>query len=88
MIKVKHLKLNSDVANVVEDSRIERKIKYKYPGLKNSFVRAYKELMDKDFFGVKDSDLNKLNLLDRINLHCKGGAGLRIQFNDIERELV
>ena len=88
MLKVKKLKLNSDVANVVEDSRIERKIKYKYPGLKNSFVRAYKELFEKDFFGVKDSDLNKLNLLDRINLHCKGGAGLRIQFNDIERGLV
>ena len=43
MIKAKDLKLNSDVTNVVEDSRIERKIKYKYPGLKNSFVRAYKE---------------------------------------------
>jgi len=88
MLKVKELKLNSDVANVVEDSRIERKIKYKYPGLKNSFVKAYKELMDKDFFGVKDSDLNKLNFLDRINLHCKGGAALRIQFNDIERGLL
>ena len=47
MLKVRKLKLNSDVANVVEDSRIERKIKYKYPGLKNSFVRAYKELFEK-----------------------------------------
>ncbi len=88
MLKVRNLKLNSDVANVVEDSRIERKIKYKYPGLKNSFVKAYQELMDKDFFGVKGSDLDKLNFLDRINLHCKGGAALRIQFNDIERGLV
>lgn len=88
MIKAKDLKLNSDVTNVVEDSRIERKIKYKYPGLKNSFVKAYKELMDKDFFGVKDSNINKLNFLDRINLHCKGGAALRIQFNDVERGLL
>lgn len=88
MVKARELKLNGDVTNVVEDSRIERKIKYKYPGLKNSFVKAYKELMDKDFFGVKDSDINKLNFLDRINLHCKGGAALRIQFNDVERGLL
>ena len=88
MTKAKEIKLNSDVTNVVEDSRIERKIKYKYPGLKNSFVKAYKELFEKDFFGVKDSNLNKLNFLDRINLHCKGGAGLRIQFDDVERGLL
>jgi hypothetical protein len=84
MLKVRELKINKDVANVVEDSRIERKIKYKYPGLKNSFAKAYKELMEKDFFGVKGTDINKMNFLDRINLHCKGGAALRIQFNDEE----
>lgn len=84
MLKIRELKINRDVVNVVEDSRIERKIKYKYPGLKNSFAKAYKELMDKDFFGVKGTDINKMNFLDRINLHCKGGAALRIQFNDEE----
>lgn len=88
MMKAKAEKVNRDVANVVEDSRIERKIKYKYPGLKNSFVKAYAELMDKDFFGVKGTDINKMNFLDRINLHCKGGAALRIQFNEVERELL
>jgi hypothetical protein len=88
MLKAKELKINRDVANVVEDSRIERKIKYKYPGLKNSFVKAYGELMDKDFFGIKGTDINKMNFIDRINLHCKGGAALRIQFNDEERGLL
>ena len=88
MLKAKEQKVNRDVANVVEDSRIERKIKYKYPGLKNSFVKAYGELMDKDFFGVKGTDINKMNFIDRINLHCKGGAALRIQFNDEERGLL
>jgi hypothetical protein len=29
-----------------------------------------------------------MNFLDRINLHCKGGAALRIQFNDEERGLL
>jgi hypothetical protein len=88
MLKAKELKINGDVANVVEDSRIERKIKYKYPGLKNSFVKAYGELMDRDFFGIKGTDINKMNFIDRINLHCKGGAALRIQFNDEERGLL
>ena len=88
MLKAKEENVIRDVANVVEDSRIERKIKYKYPGLKNSFVKAYGELMDKDFFGIKGTDINKMNFLDRINLHCKGGAALRIQFNDEERGLL
>jgi hypothetical protein len=88
MIKAREEKVISDVTNVVEDSRIERKIKYKYPGLKNSFVKAYSELMDRDFFGIKGTDINKMNFLDRINLHCKGGAALRIQFNDEERSLL
>ena len=88
MLKAKEENVIRDVANVVEDSRIERKIKYKYPGLKNSFVKAYGELMDRDFFGIKGTDINKMNFLDRINLHCKGGAALRIQFNDEERGLL
>lgn len=88
MLKVRELKINTDVVNVVEDSRIERKIKYKYPGLKNSFVTAYSELMDRDFFGVRGKDINKFNFLDRINLHCKGGAMLTIKFNEKERELL
>jgi len=88
MLKAKEENVIRDVTNVVEDSRIERKIKYKYPGLKNSFVKAYGELMTRDFFGIKGTDINKMNFLDRINLHCKGGAALRIQFNDEERNLL
>jgi len=88
MLKARKENVIRDVTNVVEDSRIERKIKHKYPGLKNSFVKAYGELMDRDFFGIKGTDINKMNFLDRINLHCKGGAALRIQFNDEERGLL
>jgi len=88
MLKARDEKVIRDVSNVVEDSRIERKIKYKYPGLKNSFVKAYGELMSRDFFGIKGTDINKMNFLDRINLHCKGGAALRIEFNDEERGLL
>jgi hypothetical protein len=88
MMKARDAKVNMSVLNVVEDSRIERKIKNRYPGLRNSFVRAYTELIEKDFFETKGKDCNALNFIDRINLHCKGGAGMRIQFNEEERELL
>ena len=57
--------------NVVEDARIEKKVKRKYPGLKTSFVKAYNELMDRDFFGIKDRDVNGLPFVDRLNLYTK-----------------
>jgi hypothetical protein len=88
IMKARELKVHMGVANVVEDSRIERKIKYKYPGLKNSFTKAYQELLAKDFFGINGTNINKMNFIDRINLHCKAGAGLRIEFNDDERNLL
>lgn len=86
--KAMALEIPTPILNLVEDSRIERKIKNKYPGLRKSFVQAYSELVDRDFFGTKDVDLNELNFIDRTNMHCKGGAGLNIKFNDIEKQLV
>lgn len=76
------------VANMVEDARIERKIKNKYPGIRSSFVRGYKELLEKDFFGTKGADLNDMNILDRLNLFFKGGPTQGIVFNTQERILV
>jgi hypothetical protein len=86
--KSKEEKVNMSVLNIVEDSRIERKIKYKYPGLKNSFVKAYQELLERNFFETAGKDLNEYNFIDRVNLHCKGGALLTIKFNETERELL
>jgi hypothetical protein len=76
------------ILNVVEDSRIERKIKNKFPGLRNSFVKGYKELVNRDFFGTAGTNLNMLNLIDRINLFCKGGPAQGIKFTDIEKALL
>lgn len=81
-------KVNKSILNVCEDVRIEKKIKRKFPGLKLSFVRGYNELMDMDFFGVKGTDLNDLNFIDRVNLHTKGGASQGIEFNEKETELL
>ena len=74
--------------NVVEDARIERKIKDKYPGGRKSFTDGYLDLIQKDFFGLKGIDPNSLNLIDRINLYFKGGTVHDIQFSDEEMEFV
>ena len=54
--------------NVIEDVRIEKAIKNKYAGLRRSFYIAYNELMERDFFGIKDRNLQSLSLIDKINL--------------------
>ena len=77
------------VLNIVEDARIEKLIKRKYPGIAKSFVEGYKILFERDFFGIKKlKDYSKLNLADRINLYAKCGAFLIVPFNDEERELM
>ena len=88
LLKARNEKIPQAITNVVEDSRIERKVKSKYPGLRSSFVKAYKELLEKDFFGTQGVDLNTLPFLDRMNLFCKGGPTQGIQFNDTEKNLV
>ena len=88
MIRGKEEKVPMSILNVVEDSRIERKIKNKFPGIRLSFVKAYQELIQKDFFGTKDIDLNGLNFIDRVNLYCKGGAAQGIQFTVDEQYLL
>lgn len=74
--------------NVVEDARIEKKIKRRYPGLKRSFLQGYAELLDRDFFGIRNTDVNTLPFIDRLNLYTKGGVTLGISFSSEEIGLV
>jgi hypothetical protein len=72
--------------NVLEDARIERKIKDKFPGIRRNFFAGYQELFENNFFGVKGYDLNKLRLIDRINLHYKVGSFLNAPFSADENQ--
>ena len=74
--------------SVLEDARIERKIKDKFPGIRKNFFAGYQELFDKDFFGVKDRDTSKLRFIDRINLHYKVGPFLNVQFSNDEKKIL
>ena len=75
--------------NVVEDIRIERKIKNEYPGLRRSFANAYKKLVDLNFFGENLQDrINDLDFIDRLNVEAKVGAHVLIDFTDDEKALI
>lgn len=71
----------STFLNVVEDARVERRMKDRYPGLRKPMAIAYRQFTERDFFGIKGQDVNALMLIDRINLHFKLGAIAGIKFN-------
>ena len=74
--------------NVIEDARIERKIKTKFPGSRKDFIDGYDWLHQQDFFNVKNDNVDDLSLIDRINLYFKLGTRMRIKFTDEERNFV
>ncbi len=74
--------------NVVEDVRIEKLMKRKYLGIAKTFYRGYHELHEKDFFEVKDENIDDLNLADRTNLYYKVGTFLDVPFTDAETKIV
>ena len=79
-------KIDKSYVNIIEDARIERMVQDKYLGTKSCFTKGYNELLSKDFFGLKDKDLNDFNLADRINLHFKGVDN--VPFSSVEQTWV
>jgi hypothetical protein len=74
--------------NVLEDVRIEKLMKRRYPGLRKSFNAGYKELNTRDFFGIAKGDFKNMLLIDKINLYFKAGYNCGVIFNDIEKAFV
>ena len=75
--------------NVVEDARIEKKVKRRYPGLNKSFRNAYQELMDRDFFGIKNRDINGMAFVERLNIFTKSQyTATYIKFSQDEQNLI
>ncbi len=75
-------------ANIIEDVRIEKKMKDRYPGSRKTFNSGYTQLNERDFFGVKDRDLSELLLIDRINLYYKAGYACGVTFTAEEYPFV
>jgi len=78
--------LNSSFVNILEDARIEKFVKRKYPGSVNLFKKGYAALAARDFFGIANEGVNSCNLIDRINLFFKGQDG--VEFSDEEKIFV
>ena len=75
--------------NVIEDVRIEKLLKRKYPGIRKSMNEGYRQLNEKDFFGLsKIPNLEMLNLIDRINLYYKAGYSCGVKFSSEEKMFV
>ena len=77
-------RINHSFVNVIEDARIEKKVKIKYPGSIGVFIRGYKDLVAKDFFGTGSKDIKTFNLIDRINVYFKSNDK-NIPFSDEEK---
>ena len=80
--------------NVIEDARIERLIKDKYPGIRRDFVLGYRWLWENmDLFQTvieESGGISKMMLADRLNLHFKLGVlgHITVPFSHDERPFV
>ena len=85
---IKDHKISPSLVNIVEDVRIEKLMKRKYPGLSKTFYRGYAELADEDFFSIADDDLYGMNLADRVNFCSRSATMLIFPFEGKEMEIV
>ena len=74
--------------NVLEDVRIEKFMKQRYPGLSKTFYNGYSQLAEQDFFELDKHDLNDMGLADRINIHYKIGKFEKVSFETDEEYFV
>ena len=70
--------------NVIEDARIEKLIQRKYPGLRAPFIKSYRKMLADGFFGGNLDDINKMGLIDRINVYFKCGMSVGVRFESGE----
>lgn len=64
--------------NIIEDIRIEKKIRQKFPGLIKEFKTAYQELLTRNFFGNVGE---KSGFINKVNVKSKTGADAGFEFD-------
>ena len=76
--------------NVLEDCRIDAKIKKKYPGVVRNYMNGFDILDDQDFFGLTPiGDLDKnLMFIDKINLHFKSSFRRSFKFSNKDHDII
>ena len=74
--------------NLVEDARIEKKMKRKFPGLTRPMYNGYTTLVDRGFFGVTLDEMASFTFPDRLNVYFKLGVRSGVSFSDTEQSIV
>jgi hypothetical protein len=74
--------------NVIEDARIDKRQKRRYPGSRRNYLKGYAELVERDFFGTARRDINTMTFIDRINIHFKAGVAAGVKFSREELPFV
>ena len=88
-IAVDEEKIPHSFLNVIEDARIEKLVKRKYPGLSQTFIKGYRDLIANDFFKTKDRNVDDMLLIDRLNMHFKSSyIESDIDFTSAELDIV
>ena len=67
--------------NVIEDTRIDKLIQAKYPGVVRNYENGFDILEKQNFFGISGKDINKdFMIIDKINLRSKSLNRLPFMF--------
>ena len=73
--------------NVLEDTRIDKLIQKKYPGVVYNYMNGFDILNKQDFFGLRNKNVNTdLMLIDKINIRSKSLNRINFNFNTEENE--
>ena len=73
--------------NVIEDTRIDKLIQAKYPGVVINYKNGFDILEKKNFFGLYGKDINKdLMIIDKINIRSKSLNRVPFSFTDQDNE--
>ena len=74
--------------NILEDTRIDKMIQSKFPGIVDDYHKGFKVLNDSNFYGMQDHDINTLSFLDKVNMRSKSMNTMDIDFSDEETEML
>ena len=74
--------------NILEDTRIDKMIQSKFPGIVDDYHKGFKVLNDSNFYGMQDHNINELSFLDKVNMRSKSMNTMDIDFSDEETEML
>jgi len=73
--------------NVIEDTRIDKLIQAKYPGVVKNYMNGFDILEKKNFFGLYGKDVNKdLMIIDKINIRSKSLNRVPFSFSEQDNQ--